>query len=147
MLFRSFIDGESLDERTIDAPNNGIEPVWKSGDSSWRYPVAYTKGTRPTLVANITFSPPLTTSQATKIRAKKGGTVIATKDVTFSGSGARVTDIVAQADLEDTPKVKKSTYTLDWEISLDNGVNWSSMGKQRANYLLLDLYYSGTYTF
>jgi hypothetical protein len=125
----TFVDGVSSTERTIDSSNDGVEPVWKSADSSWRYPVAYVKGARPTMAANIAFSPALTSSQSAKIRAKKGGAVIATKDVTFpAGGGYRVTGITSQADLETTPDVRKSTYTFDWEVSWDNGSSWSSMG-------------------
>lgn len=107
----------------IDNPD-GSSATWKR-TSNPNLPAAYTKEARITMFAKFTISPSAT-STAAKIRVKNGTTVLATKDVTLSGSTISVTGITAGSAIETT--IKTTAPTFAWEISFDGGNSWGSMG-------------------
>lgn len=77
------------------------------------------------MFAKFTISPSATNTAA-KIRVKNGTTVLATKDVTLSGSSISVTGITAGSAIEKT--IKTTAPTFAWEISYDGGTSWASIG-------------------
>ena len=107
----------------IDSPD-GSSPTWRQINNP-NSPVAYSKGANPTLFATFNISPSAPSTNA-KIRAKKGSTVIATKDVTIVGDSVSINGITTTSASEAT--VKSTSPTFLWEISYDNGSHWSSMG-------------------
>ncbi len=111
------------DGTRIDDPD-GTVPTWKA-TSNPNLPAAYAKEARINMFAKLTISP-AATNTAAKIRVKNGTTVLATKDVTLSGSTISVTGITAGSAIETT--IKTTAPTFAWEISFDGGNSWGSMG-------------------
>jgi len=111
------------DGTQIDSPD-GSSPTWKA-TSNPNLPAAYSKEARITMFAKFAISPSAT-STAAKIRVKNGTTVLATKDVTLSGSTLSVTGITAGSAIEKT--IKTTAPTFAWEISYDGGTSWASIG-------------------
>ena len=87
--------------------------------------VAYAKEANPTMFATFSITPSAP-SMSAKIRVKNGDTVIATKDVTISGTSVNITGITTTSASETTVKTTAPSFT--WEISYDDGGNWSSIG-------------------
>ncbi|MBK9155811.1 MAG: hypothetical protein IPM25_16655 [Chloracidobacterium sp.] len=106
------------------AIDTGYTPTWKISNNPDN-PVAYTKGTNINMFAKFSIAPSLVPRNV-KIRVKNGSTVIANKDAEIAGTTATIIDISTTSALEST--VKKSTPTFDWEISYDEGTNWSPIG-------------------
>jgi len=115
----------------IDSPD-GSTPTWvRGGANNGKNPAAYTKGTNPTLFAKLSITPSQSTDTSGLLRLKKGGNVITNQNtpVTLSGSTVSLSGISINANaLESQASVKKGTYNFDWEISLDNGQTWQSIG-------------------
>ncbi len=112
------------DSTQIDSPD-GSSPTWKATGNP-NLPAAYAKEARITMFAKFTISPAATTNTAAKIRVKNGTTVLATKDVTLSGSTISVTGFTAGSAIETT--IKTTAPTFAWEISYDGGSSWASIG-------------------
>lgn len=107
----------------IDNPD-GTSPTWRKVANPDQ-PAAYTKGTLIEMFAKFAITPP-TTFDA-DIRVRSTGVTIARKDrVTFNGSMTTVRGITATVVLG--RKVGKMTPFFDWEISLDGGITWQSVG-------------------
>jgi len=104
--------------------DTGYTPTWKISNNPDN-PVAYTKGANINMFAKFSIAPSLVPRNV-KIRVKNGSTVIANKDAEIAGTTATIIDISTTSALEST--VKKTTPTFDWEISYDEGTNWSSIG-------------------
>ena len=116
------------DGTTIDAGDN--EPTWVAGRSTNdQFPVAYTKGTRPTIFAKLTVEQANSSYTSATVRVKNGDTVLATVPNVAVGSNGSVqlNSIAFSADLPDQTKVKMSKYTFSWEASFD-GSSWVSIG-------------------
>jgi len=113
------------DDTTIDPDDNA--PTWVSGRSTNNeFPVAYTKGTRPTLFAKLNVAQANSNYTTASVRVKEGSTVLATvANVNVAANGSvQISSIPFTADLSDETMVKMSKYTFAWEISF-NGSSWS----------------------
>lgn len=116
------------DDTVIDPDDNA--PTWVVGRSTNdQFPVAYTKGTRPTIFAKLTVEQADSSYTTATVRVKLGDTVLATvPNVNVAANGSvQLSSIPFSADLPDESKVKMSKYTFAWEISFD-GSSWSSIG-------------------
>jgi hypothetical protein len=103
----------------IDNPD-GSSPTWKS-TSNPNHPAAYTKGAMLTMFAKLGISPSAPNISA-KIRVFRDSTVIATKDITLSGTTITVTGLTTSVALENN--VKAIAPMFDWDISYDGGNFW-----------------------
>jgi hypothetical protein len=95
---------------------DGTVPTWKASNNP-KFPVAYLKGTSPTLWAKFSITPTLTNSQSAQIRVLKGNTPVTSSPIPVSliGSEVRVNNIgIPFTSLETAPGanqfVKKSEY-------------------------------------
>jgi hypothetical protein len=116
------------DDTTIDPDDNAS--TWVSGRSTnIDFPVAYTKGTRPTIFAKLNVAQANSNYTTASVRVKQGSTVLATvANVNMAANGSvQISSIPFTADLSDQTMVKMSKYTFAWEISF-NGSSWSSIG-------------------
>lgn len=114
----------------IDQPD-GTTPTWKE-TSDPKFPAAYIKGTNPTLFAELSITPSLTTSQSAVLQVKKGSVVITSSpvNVTLIDDKVRVNGIsIPFANLESGQFVKKAEYKFNWEISFNGGTSWISIGE------------------
>jgi hypothetical protein len=118
--------GVKANQTIIDPGDN--EPTWvKNRDGNGDFPVAYKMGTRPVIFAKLAVERADNTTA--KIRARKGSTVITGEyTVTLDGGEISLTDIPLTADLEATPKVKRSSYDFSWEVLFENQTSWKSAG-------------------
>ena len=110
-------------ETVYDSPD-GSAPTWKSS-SNPNLPVAYTKGSNITMFAKLGIDSSAPTTSA-KIRVKNGSTVIASKDISVSGTTVTITGISTTSALETT--VETTTPTFTWEISFNGGTSWAPIG-------------------
>jgi hypothetical protein len=118
---------------SIDDPD-GSTPTWVRGGIN--NPVAYTKGTNPTVFAKFTITPTPARSINALLRIKVGGNVITPAQnvpVTLSGNTVSVSGVTLNGSGLGNSMVKKGTYSFDWEVSLDNGQNWKPAGTSEAH--------------
>lgn len=102
----------------IDNPD-GSAPTWKKTNNP-NHPVAYTRGTMPTMFAKLTITPALTTNMTATIYVRRGADLIATKtNVTLSGSQVQVTGITTSVALENS--TKSDSYGFNWEVFFSGG--------------------------
>lgn len=121
----------------IEAPDaDGTVTTWHSNDNT-KFPVAYKRGTNPTVFAKLTITPALTTAQTALLRIKRGDDVVTSSDVTVNliGSEVRTTNMtILFSKLEDFAThpfiIKKGEYKFTWEISFDNGSTWNALDKK-----------------
>ena len=109
-------------------------PTWQKGATGNVYNyVAYKKDTVPSdIKLSADFNVTSTTAQnvSLKARVKYNGEIIATTSnaVPVTGNTASIIDLALSKPLEGTAIVKEGYYSLNWEVSFDNGQNWSSAG-------------------
>ncbi len=115
---------------------DGTVPTWTTNNNP-EFPVAYLKGTSPTLWAGFSITPTLTTSQTAQIRVLRENTPVTSSPipVTLTGNQVRVNNIgIPFTNLETASGanqfVKKSEYELTWQISFDNGNSWKNLDKK-----------------
>lgn len=108
------------------APSHGdnrADPTWRPGAAD--HAVAYTKGTTPVVDARFAVSPFRTPRAGTtlSVRVTEGGAVRGTKN---GITPAAVTDVsgLALSGLTGSSQVRSSSYTLQWEASVD-GTTWT----------------------
>jgi hypothetical protein len=115
---------------------DGTVPTWKA-TANPKFPVAYLKGTSPTLWAKFSITPTLTTSQSAQIRVLNGNIPLTSSPMTATliGSEVRVNNIgIPFSNLEPDPRasvaVRKTDYEFTWQISFDNGNTWRNLDKK-----------------
>ena len=140
-----FTTGNYTIRRWASYPNvvNITNPTWVRNDSNnANNPVAYKKGTNPTVTAKLTITPTPSRSIDTLVRIKLGGNVITTQNtavtltsntVTVTGIPIRAISTQSASGLESQASVKKGTYNFDWEISFDNAQSWQSIGSSEGH--------------
>jgi hypothetical protein len=118
----------------IDEPD-GSTATWRRNNNP-DFPVAYKKGTSPTLFAKLTISPPAVTAQNVQIRIiYRNAVVTSTINVPLLGNEVRVDGIsIPFSNLESGEFIKKGEYTFRWEISFDNGSNWIRIGNEDSKH-------------
>ncbi|HYW72033.1 MAG TPA: NBR1-Ig-like domain-containing protein [Pyrinomonadaceae bacterium] len=120
---KRFSDGSTID------PNDD-SPTWvKDRSNNNDFPVAYTRGTKPTIFAKVTVQQANSSYSTATVRVKNGDTVMAeVPGVNISQNGdVTISNIPFTVDLPDSSAVKMSQYTFTWEISF-TGSSWTSMG-------------------
>jgi hypothetical protein len=114
--------------KTAIDPTDGTEPTWTLASGAV-YPAAYGLSMLPNIFVTIDVNPSLRTDQAVAVRAKTAGQVVT--DVTsaaIAASGGRIESIVASSTFYRPAGFDEIDYTLDWELSFDNGATWIAAG-------------------
>jgi Transglutaminase-like superfamily len=108
--------------------SDGSAPVWvRNGKND---PVAYNMNSYLNMFGIIRFTSRQAPGTAAKIRVRRGGESDE-KSVTLSGNTLRVDNLRAPVGIGSNPPnhgVKIEQYDYMWEISVNNGASWSSLG-------------------
>lgn len=129
---------------TIDDPD-GSAPIWSAAGVD--HPVAYTKGTPPTMFAHFRVFPPITPAVANiQLRARVGATVIGTQSgITMNGSvleggggAGEVLGIGGGSAIPSSATAGEVREAIEFQISTDGGRIWFNAGSVPVRFFFTD---------